>query len=203
MKDVDAVIVSHTHLDHWDKAAQELLPKGIPLFAQDEADAQTIRAQGFTDVRILDEDTVFGGVHLAKTGGQHGTDAMYSSSVLAESLGKIMGIVFQAPGSKTIYVAGDTVWVSEVDQTLAKFQPDVIILNTGDARLTGFDDGIIMGNDDTLHAYRAAPNATIIAVHMDALNHCGLCREALRGYINQNKIQDRVLVPEDGESLEL
>jgi len=142
---------------------------------------------------ILDEDTVFRGVRLSKTGGLHGN----------ESLGKIMGIVFQAPGSKTIYVAGDTVWVSEVDQTLAKFQPDVIILNTGDARLTGFDDGIIMGNDDTLHAYRAAPNATIIAVHMDALNHCGLCREALRGYINQNKIQDRVLVPEDGESLEL
>ncbi|KAG0043522.1 hypothetical protein BGZ83_011295 [Gryganskiella cystojenkinii] len=201
MKDVDAVIVSHTHLDHWDKAAQELLPKDIPLFAQDEADAQAIREQGFTNVHILDEDTVFGGVHLTKTGGQHGTDAMYSSSDLVERLGKIMGIVFQAPGSKTIYIAGDTVWGSEVDQTLAKFQPDVIILNTGDARLTGFDDSIIMGKDDTLHAHRAAPNATIIAVHMDALNHTALSREELREYVKQNNIQDRVLIPEDGESL--
>lgn len=201
MKDVDAVIVSHTHLDHWDNAAQELLPKGIPLFVQDEADAQTIRAQGFTDVRILDEDIVFRGIHLAKTGGQHGTDAMYSSSVLAESLGKIMGIVFQAPGSKTIYVAGDTVWSKEVDQTLANFRPDVIILNTGDARLTGFDDSIIMGKDDTLHAHQAAPNATIIAVHMDALNHTTLSREELREYVKQNNIQDHVLIPEDGESL--
>lgn len=201
LKGVDAVIVSHTHLDHWDNAAQELLPKGIPLFAQDEVDAKIIRAQGFTDVRILGEDTVFDGVHLTKTGGQHGTDSMYSSSELAESLGQVMGIVFQAPGSKTVYVAGDTVWGSEVDQTLAKFNPDVIILNTGDARLTGFSDSIIMGKDDTLKAHRAAPNATIIAVHMEALNHTALSREELREYIQQNNIQDRVVIPADGENL--
>lgn len=34
IKDVDAVIVTHTHLDHWDDAAQRLLPKTIPLFVQ-------------------------------------------------------------------------------------------------------------------------------------------------------------------------
>ncbi|KAF9145297.1 hypothetical protein BGX30_009725 [Mortierella sp. GBA39] len=201
MEGVDAVIVSHTHLDHWDDAAQELLPKDIPLFAQDEVDAQTIRAQSFTDVRILGEDTVFNGVRLAKTGGQHGTDSMYSSRELADILGKVMGIVFQAPGSKTVYVAGDTVWDSDVDQTLAEFNPDVIILNTGDARLTGFDDSIIMGKDDTLHAHQAAPNATIIAVHMDAINHTALSREDLREFVQQKNIQDRVLIPADGESL--
>ncbi|KAF9943747.1 hypothetical protein BGZ72_003447, partial [Mortierella alpina] len=182
MAGVDAVVVSHTHLDHWDDAAQELLPKDIPLFAQNESDAQIIRAQGFTDVRILGDDTVFGGVHLAKTGGQHGTDAMYSSSELAERLGQVMGIVFQSPGSKTVYVAGDTVWDSDVDETLTKYIPDVIILNTGDARLIGFNESIIMGKDDTLHAYRAAPNATIVAVHMDAINHTALSREELREY---------------------
>ncbi|KAF9290541.1 hypothetical protein BGZ68_006777 [Mortierella alpina] len=195
------VIVSHTHLDHWDAAAQKQLPKGIPLFAQNESDAQIIRAQGFTDVRILDEDTVFGGVHLAKTEGQHGTDAMYSSHDLAEALGKVMGIVFRAPNMKTVYVAGDTVWGSAVDQTLAKYSPDVIILNTGDARMEGFSGSIIMAQDDTLHAYRAAPNATIVAVHMDAINHTALSREELREYVQQKNIQDRVLIPADGETL--
>ncbi|KAG0011138.1 hypothetical protein BGZ81_002372, partial [Podila clonocystis] len=93
--------------------------KGIPLFAQDEVDAQIIHAKGFTSVRILGEDTVFEGVHLAKTGGQHGTDSMYSSCDLAEVLDKVMGIVFQASGLKTVYVAGDTVWDNEFDQTSA------------------------------------------------------------------------------------
>ncbi|KAF9079173.1 hypothetical protein BGX27_006889, partial [Mortierella sp. AM989] len=163
MEGVDAVIVSHTHLDHWDDAAQELLPKGIHLFAQDESDAQIIRTQGFTNVHILGENTVFEGVHLTKTGGQHGTDAMYSIPELAKTLGEAMGVAFQAPGSKTVYIAGDTVWNSEVDRVLAKFKPEVIILNTGDARLEGLSGSIIMGKDDTLHAHQAAPNATIIA----------------------------------------
>lgn len=202
MEGIDAVIVSHTHLDHWDDAAQELLPKGIPLFAQDESDAQIIRGQGFTDVRILGANVIFEGVHLSKSGGVHGTDSMYSVPDLATLLGKVMGIVFQAPGSKTVYVAGDTVWSREVDETLAKFNPDVIILNTGDARLDGFSDPIIMSKDDTLHAHRAAPNATIVAVHMDAINHTALSRQELREYVQQKDIQDHVLIPDDGEILQ-
>jgi L-ascorbate metabolism protein UlaG (beta-lactamase superfamily) len=201
VKGVDAVIVTHTHLDHWDGDKAKLIPRNIPLFVQDEADARMIRGQGFTDVRILDEDTVFEGVRLSKTGGQHGTDEMYANPQLAEGLGKAMGIVFQAPGVKTVYVVGDTVWHSEVDRTLARFKPDVIILNAGDARMVGFIGSIIMGKDDVLRAYRAAPNATIIASHMDAINHMTLSRKELRKHVDQHGIQDRVRIPADGEVL--
>lgn len=60
--DVDAVIVTHTHNgnpqgDHWDEAAVKLVPKHLPLFAQHEGDAARIRAQGFTDVRVLTPDS--------------------------------------------------------------------------------------------------------------------------------------------------
>ena len=44
MKGVDAVIVSHTHLDHWDGGEHQLVPKDIPLIVQNEADAKIIRA---------------------------------------------------------------------------------------------------------------------------------------------------------------
>lgn len=201
VKGVDAVIVSHTHLDHWDGDKEKIIPRGIPLFVQHEADAKMIRGQGFTDVRILGENTVFEGVQLTKTGGQHGTDAMYAKSQLAEALGEAMGVVFQAPGSKTVYVVGDTLWRSEVDQTLAKFKPDVIILNAGDARMVGYTGSIIMGKDDVLHAYQVAPNATIIASHMDAINHMTLSRKELREHVQQHGIQDRVRIPADGEIL--
>jgi L-ascorbate metabolism protein UlaG (beta-lactamase superfamily) len=201
MKGVDAVIVSHTHLDHWDGGEHQLVPKSIPLIVQNEADAKIIRAQGFTDVRVLYENTVFEGVRLTKTGGQHGTDEMYANSQLAEALGSAMGVVFQAPGSPTVYLAGDTVWRSEVDQSLAKFNPDIVILNTGDARMIGYTGSIIMSKDDVLRASRVAPNATIIAVHMDAINHMTLSRKELREYVQQNGIQNRVLIPADGETL--
>ncbi|RZA34396.1 MAG: MBL fold metallo-hydrolase, partial [Lysobacteraceae bacterium] len=70
MQGVDAVIVSHTHLDHWDGGDHQFVPKTIPLFVQDEADARLIRGQGYTNVRILGENTMFEGVRLNKTGGQ-------------------------------------------------------------------------------------------------------------------------------------
>lgn len=201
IKGVDAVIVSHTHLDHWDGDKEQVIPRDIPLFAQHEADAEMIRGQGFTNVRILDENTIFEGVQLTKTGGQHGTDEMYAKPQVAEALGEAMGIVFQAPGSKTVYVVGDTLWRSEVDQTLARFKPDVIIVNAGDARMVGYTGSIIMGKDDVLHAYQAAPNAIIVASHMDAINHMTLSRKELREHVEQHGIQDRVRIPADGETL--
>ncbi|MGP9549145.1 MBL fold metallo-hydrolase [Halomonas sp. AOP42-D1-22] len=198
--DVDAVIVTHTHLDHWDDAAQELLPKAIPLFAQNAADAELIRSQGFSDVRILDGEAEFGGVKMHKTGGQHGSDTLYAVPELAEALGDVMGVVFEAPDQKTTYLVGDTIWRDEVEQALAQYNPEVIVLNAGAAEMTAFEgDPIIMGKEDTLRMHQAAPNAAIIAVHMGAVNHMTLSREELSDYVQEVGIQDHVSIPADGE----
>ena len=199
---VDAVIVTHTHLDHWDDAAQKALPKDIPLFAQHEEDAQLIRSQGFKNVRVLTDEAEFGGVKITKTGGQHGTDEMYAVPALATPLGEAMGVVFQAPGYKTLYLAGDTIWRKEVDQAIEKYQPEVIVLNAGKAKMTGFEGAIIMGEEDVLRAAQTAKDAKIVAVHMDAVNHMSLSREQLRNYIKQHGIENRVDIPQDGASLE-
>lgn len=199
---IDAVIVTHTHLDHWDDAAQKALPKDIPLFTQHEEDAQLIRSQGFKNVRVLTDDAEFGGVKITKTGGQHGTDEMYAVPALAKPLGEAMGVVFQAPGYKTLYLAGDTIWRKEVDQAIDKYHPEVIVLNAGKAKMTGFEGAIIMGEEDVLRAAQTAKDAKIVAVHMDAVNHMSLSREELRNYVKKQGIESRVDIPEDGTSLE-
>jgi len=199
---VDAVIITHTHLDHWDEAAQKLLPKDIPLYAQNQADATMIREQGFTNVRILSDKTEFGGVTLSKTGGQHGTDKMYAVPEVAKALGPAMGVVFQAPGHKTMYLVGDTIWRNEVDQALAQYDPQVIVINAGYAMMSDFEDSIIMGKEDVLRASRAAPNATIVATHMDAINHMAQTRKELREYVQEKGIQERVQIPEDGATVQ-
>ena len=199
---IDAVIVTHTHLDHWDDAAQKALPKDIPLFTQHEEDAQLIRSQGFKNVRVLTDEAEFGGVKITKTGGQHGTDEMYAVPALAKPLGEAMGVVFQAPGYKTLYLAGDTIWRKEVDQAIDKYHPEVIVLNAGKAKMTGFEGAIIMGEEDVLRAAQTAKDAKIVAVHMDAVNHMSLSREELRNYVKKQGIESRVDIPEDGTSLE-
>lgn len=200
---VDAVIVTHVHLDHWDNVAQELLPKHIVLFVQNEADAAVIRSQGFSDVRILHaESTDYKGIKLSKTAGQHGSDALFAVPKFAQSLGVVMGVVLEAPEHKTVYVAGDTIWCNGVDEAIKKHDPNIIILNTGNALISGWEQHpIIMGKEDTLRATLAAPKATVVAVHMDAINHCSLSRDELRKYVKEKGIEDRVLIPSDGETL--
>jgi len=194
----DAVIVTHLHLDHWDDAAKQLVPKKMPVFAQNEEDAASIRQEGFTDVRVLTEDTVFNGTRLSRTGGQHGNDKMVADLPV---LGKVSGVVFQRPGYKTVYVAGDTIWNRPVEEAISKYQPDAIILNTGYARIPGYDGSIIMGKEDLYRAYQAAPQAKVIGSHMESVNHGMQSRQDLRDYIVEKGMdRQRVLIPGDGES---
>lgn len=71
--DVDAVIATHLHFDHFDETAMERIPKSMVVFVQDEIDGETLRAKGFQDVRILKYAGVeFQGVQLTKTDCLHG-----------------------------------------------------------------------------------------------------------------------------------
>jgi L-ascorbate metabolism protein UlaG (beta-lactamase superfamily) len=195
----DAVIVTHTHLDHWDDSAKQGLPRALPIFAQNEEDARSIRQAGFTDVRVVGEDTVFNGTRLVRTGGQHGDDRIMAA--FGERLGQVSGVVFQRAGHKTVYVAGDTVWNGQVENAIRQYQPDVIVLNTGYARFQGFEGSIIMGKEDLYRAHQAAPQAHVVGSHMEALNHCTQSRQELRDYIAEKGMDARrVRVPADGES---
>lgn len=197
----DAIILTHLHADHWDPAARNIVPRDMTIFTQDEADAVIVRKDGFTDVRVLTEQgIVFKGTRIHKTIGQHGTNAMYQVPALAQSLGRTMGMVFQRPNYQTVYVAGDTIWNKQVENALTRYKPDVVILNTGYAKLTTFDDSIIMGKDDLYRAYQFAPDAKIIGIHMDTVNHATLTKAELRRFIEEKHLdKQRVLVPNDGQ----
>ncbi|MEQ9885956.1 MBL fold metallo-hydrolase [Pectobacterium zantedeschiae] len=199
--DVDAVIVTHTHLDHWDDAAIEVIPKTMPIFSQNTQDAEIIRRAGFISVRVLGEKTEYDGITLIKTSGQHGSDETYANPQLAERLGEVCGIVFQHANEKSFYLAGDTVWNQHVIDVLTNYSPDVVALNIGNAFIPSFGS-IIMGKEDVRHVHQLVPNAAIVATHMEAVNHCLLSRVELRGYLREEQLQSIVHVPNDGESVQ-
>ena len=45
LDNVDAVIITHLHEDHWDAAAVELIDKNMPLYVQNEEDAEKLGEQ--------------------------------------------------------------------------------------------------------------------------------------------------------------
>jgi L-ascorbate metabolism protein UlaG (beta-lactamase superfamily) len=191
---IDAALVTHTHRDHWDDRAVELLPKDLAIICQPE-DAAKIGQAGFT-VTPVAARLEWRGVEIYRTGGRHGTGA------IGEQMGAVSGFVLRAAGEPTLYIAGDTIWCPEVAQALQTFQPDVVVVNAGAAQfLTG--DPITMTSDDVAQVCRARPQSQVIAVHMGAVNHCLLTRAELRSSLDRAGLTGRVQIPADGELIEL
>ncbi|AEI42360.1 MBL fold metallo-hydrolase [Paenibacillus mucilaginosus] len=190
---VDAVIVTHLHLDHFDEKAKEVLPKGIPMFVQNEDDAEEIRNAGFHNIEILSENSRFEEIQLIKTKGEHGRGEILKLA------GNVCGVIFKHADEKTFYVAGDTVWYEAVQETIDSHKPEIIVVNGGDNQfLQG--GSLVMGKNDIYEVYQAAPNSKIISVHMEAVNHWTLSREELKSFLTEKGISSNVLVPNDGES---
>lgn len=196
--DVDAVILTHFHPDHWDEFATKAIDKKIPFFVQNEVDQKQIQSLGFSDVRVVSvSGTEFDGITLYKTFGQHGKREIIKP--LCEQVNMAydaMGVVFKAKNEKTLYVAGDTIWCEEVVEAIDKFAPDVIVVNACGATLLN-GERIIMNDEDVKTLTEYAPKAVIIASHMDTVSHLTVTRNDIRKMKLNN-----VLVPEDNEIME-
>ena len=185
--DPDVIVVTHTHADHFDEAAAERLDWATPVFCQ-PPDLDAIGEVGFADVRAVQDSSRFDGVTLTRTGGRHGHDD------LAEDMDPVSGFVFSAAKEPSIFVAGDTVWCDELADALDRHSPDAVVLNAGGARFVS-GEPITMTIEDIRRVKQTIPDATIIAVHMDAINHCLLSRNDLR------ESMPGIDIPEDGESI--
>jgi L-ascorbate metabolism protein UlaG (beta-lactamase superfamily) len=181
VRDLDAVIVTHRHRDHLDTKGEELLPRDVPVFCQPE-DEEALRELGL-DARVVGVALDWDGVRITRTPARHGTGP------IAELLAPVSGFVLD-----DLYLAGDTVWYEGVEETIARHEPRVAVVNAGGAE---FVEGglIVMGSDDVREVVARVP--TVVAVHMEALNHCYLTRAALGAAVPE------VVIPSDGETVTL
>lgn len=114
--------------------------------------------------------------------------------------GKVCGVVFESKDEKKLYVAGDTVWCDEIAQEVAKFLPEIIVVNGGANQF--FDSGpLIMNERDIFALHQAIPSAQIVSVHVEAVNHWGLSRKELKSFANISGFDSHLSIPKDGESL--
>jgi L-ascorbate metabolism protein UlaG (beta-lactamase superfamily) len=186
---VGGILVTHLHQDHLDATAIALAPKDVPLFCG-PGDEDALRGHGFADVRPVADAVDWDGVRIARTDGVHGP------------LGPSPGFVLSAAGEPTLYVAGDTIWCDEVRAALDEHAPDVVAVNASGAHFLD-GDPLVMTTDDVVAVARHAPRARVVAVHLEAINHCLETRADLHQRLHEERLTDQVTVPEDGAAVPL
>ncbi|MGE0590033.1 MAG: MBL fold metallo-hydrolase [Cyclobacteriaceae bacterium] len=190
----DAVLITHTHRDHWDAIAQNSIEKSKPIFCQ-PSDLNKIKESGFTNVTSISDQHKFQGIRIDRTNGKHGTGE------LGQRMGEVSGFVL-TKGNKRIYIAGDTIWCDEVKSALNQFKPTYTIVNAGGAQFnTG--DPITMTDSDVTEVVNAHPKGMVAAVHMDTINHCIVTRAILKEKLVAKGLDKKVAIPEDGEQFSI
>lgn len=87
-------------------------------------------------------------------------------------------------------------------KNIQAFKPDIIITHSGGATIPGFNP-IIMDIEQTLNVLNASSEgAVVVAIHMEALDHCGVSRQELRQMADSRSIApSRLMIPKDGETI--
>ena len=133
-----------------------------------------------------------GMIHSESITGRHGMGE------IGEQMGPVSGFVIRVTDGPLLYLAGDTLWCPEVENTLSEYDPDVLVVNAGEAQFVE-SDPITMTKEGVDEVCRAVPEAKVIAVHMNAINDCLLSRADLRSYLIDQGLENHVKIPADGK----
>ncbi|MCW2689202.1 MAG: fold metallo-hydrolase [Mycobacterium sp.] len=140
LPDVDAIVLSHMHGDHWDREAQKGLDRRLPVLTTPHAAKRLenrgfIAAQGFstwqTHTIVKDGTTLT----LTALPGRHAPG--FAQRLLPPVMGTMLDFE-RADGSRRrrLYVSGDTLVVEELKEIPLRFEAiDVGVLHLGGTRL--------------------------------------------------------------------
>lgn len=192
LMDVEYCLITHVHPDHFTK---DYLPSNMNFIVQNNEDYKTLRDLGFENVSVINGEVIkIGDVTITKTPAVHGDNEQ-----VAARMGAVSGYILTGE-EKTLYIAGDTVFYEGVERTLNEHMPDVIIVNCCEATIPL--GRLIMNLNDVQSVCELCPNATVIATHLDSVNHALVSSDGVRQFAAKNNLT-QVVVPKNGEYIEL
>lgn len=159
---IDAVVISHNHYDHQDKATLRRLPRETPMLVPG-ASAGWFRALGFTDVRELDwwESTRIGDVQFDFVPAHH-----WSRRGLLDTCRHLWGGWVITSKEHRFYHAGDTGY-GHFFQEIGKRYPgiDATMMPIGAYAPRWFMKPVHTDPDEAIHAHRDLGAGAMATMH--------------------------------------
>jgi len=194
IKNVDAVLLTHYHPDHFDREAENILAKGMLIYCQPGTD-KMLKSKGFTNVQVIEDKVEFGNISISRSYVNHG------EGIWLEPMGKSSSFYIETK-NESLFITGDAVFDELLESSLKEIKPKIIIANAGAAQF-------IIGKPITLTAdalksiARLLPDTKIIADHMNTINHCKLTKDKLKEFIVEEKLTKNIFIPDEGDILSL
>ena len=114
-----------------------------------------------------------------------------------------MGFALTAAGEKTVYFIGDTIWTDNFELAIKKYNPDYIVMNAALPLYDGVKGSSTIGEDDVKRYCELFKKPKIIVTHLDCQAHCFSTSKTIKKVVEENNLQDRVIIPKDGEIISL
>lgn len=200
---VDALLVTHLHFDHFDEAAKQLIPKDIPVIVSNSKDAWFMNDIGFKTVINAQGGVTFKDIKISVTDCEHGDGDPVVHKIFKDKGidGTAHGFVLESRKENgPFYLAGDTILYERVFEAIEKFRPYVIAVNAACAQMCP-SHSIMMGLDDVRVLCRYVKNVSIVATHLDCVSHATVSADSLRAYGKLESLTN-LFVPAQKECIE-
>lgn len=195
----NAVLCTHTHFDHFDKKAAELLDKDIDILCQKD-DNNTFISYGFKNIIPIENSLSYKGITIQRTYAKHG------KGIVGKKMGPASGYILSAKDEPVIYFLGDTIYTDTVKHNIEKYNPDIVVINGGSAKFL-YSSAIVMTIKDIEKTLKVNPKIKFIVVHLNTFNHCIETREIINNYFTKEKLNElnvqNFYVPNDNEEINL
>jgi hypothetical protein len=155
-------------------------------------DDKKLQSKGFTNIQSVNNYIEWRSISINRFPADHG------EGIIKLIMGKSSSYFIQN-GNETLFITGDAVLNHRLVNSLKETMPVLIIANTGSA-MFNFGKPITLTADSLLQMKSLLPDAKIIAVHMNAINHCRLSKEELRKFAIKENLTD-IIIPNEGDIL--
>jgi len=205
LDDLDLVIASHLHADHFDATAVERLGSSLPVLAP-TANLPLLRDWGFGQVTGLDwgQDVTWhkDGQHLrvAAVPAHHAHD-----SAASHELGVVNGYLIEhhtADSAFRIYWTGDTVWFDELhDVTGAMPRVDLLLPHLGGVGKAGGPWGLIsLDGVEGSRVTTAVNPETVIPIHHSTFDFYAEPIEEYARHLKASGYTGQLVILREGET---